>query len=123
MSALHEQKREKTREVAEAKRKQEELDKAQMDYTIAKDEEWKQREQKKKDERKQHAQKLMTESNQKYLQMQQAAQNGGNRGQKMTTEERRYNRELLKEVIKIKKEGQLDDIFERCTSKKVTSYE
>lgn len=65
----------------------------------------------------------MMESNAKYERQQILSQNGGNRGQKMTAEERRYNRELLKEVIKSKKEGQFENIFERCTNKKVSSYD
>lgn len=66
MSALDEQKIAKDRERAAAKKQQEELERAQIEFTIAKDEEWQQREQKKQKERRQHARDLIKESDEKY---------------------------------------------------------
>ena len=53
-------------------------------------------------------------------QKRQKSSNGASRGQKMTKEEVRYNKGLLKEVGKIKKEGQFEGLLERCAEKKVT---
>ena len=53
-------------------------------------------------------------------QKRQKSSNGASRGHKMSKEESRYNRGLLKEVGKIKKEGQFDGLLERCVDKKVT---
>ena len=39
----------------------------------------------------------------------------------MTQEELRMNRELLKEVVKVKKQGNFENVFEECVNKKVTS--
>ena len=41
----------------------------------------------------------------------------------MTQEELRLNRELLKKVSKLKKEGGFDSIIQNCTYKKVTSFD
>ena len=41
----------------------------------------------------------------------------------MTQEEIRYNKKILLEVSKAKKDGQLENIFEHCTSKTVTKYD
>ena len=38
--------------------------------------------------------------------------NGAKRGEKMTREEIRFNKELLKEVSKIKKVGNFDELLE-----------
>jgi len=65
----------------------------------------------------------MKETDEKHLKLQAASQNGANRGQKMTSEEIKLNKGLLKEVSKIKKEGQFENLFERCTSKKVTKFD
>ena len=51
------------------------------------------------------------------------AQNGANRGQKMSKEEIKYNREILKTVSQHKKGGLLNNVFEKCASKKVTTLE
>ena len=79
------------------------LDRQQMEYTIAKDEEWRKREEKKIHERRQHAHQLMAETSAKHTALQEQCANGGRRGEKMTKEELRLNKELLKEVSKIKK--------------------
>ena len=52
-----------------------------------------------------------------------AAQNGANRGQKMSKEEIKYNREILKTVSQHKKGGLLNNVFEKTASKKVTTLE
>lgn len=51
------------------------------------------------------------------------AKNGANRGQKMTREEKMYNREVLKTVSQTKKEGKLNNVFEVCASKKITNLD
>ena len=39
--------------------------------------------------------------------------NGGKRGEKMTRDELQLNKEILKEVSKIKKEANIDDLLEQ----------
>ena len=41
----------------------------------------------------------------------------------MTKEEKRYNKEVLKTVSQTKKEGKLNNVFEKCASKKITNLE
>lgn len=48
---------------------------------------------------------------------------GALRGEKMTAEELRMNKESLKEVSKIKKEGNFNALLEQCASKKVTKFD
>lgn len=55
--------------------------------------------------------------------MRAAANNGASRGEKMTSHEFRLNRELLKEAATLKRLGHFENINERCSSKKITSYE
>ena len=74
-----------------------------MEYTIAKDDAWRKREEKKVLERRQHAQNLMNETYGKHQINSEQCVNGGKRGEKMTKEELRFNKELLKEVGKLKK--------------------
>ena len=90
-----------------------------MDYTNAKDEEWKKREERKTLERRQHAQNLMNETADKN------SGNGGKRGEKMTKEELRFNKELLKEVSKIKKQGNFNSLLEQCQTEnnKITNLQ
>jgi Asp-tRNA(Asn)/Glu-tRNA(Gln) amidotransferase C subunit len=123
MTALDEQKIANLKAIIATKKQHEELDRAQVDHTIAKDEAWSRREKEKNNERRQHALNLMKESEDKHQKLQAAAQNGATRGQKMTSEEIKFNKGLLKEVSKIKKEGQFENLFERCTSKKVTTFD
>ena len=40
----------------------------------------------------------------------------------MTREELRFNKELLKEVSKIKKEGNFNQLIDQCKNKKVTTH-
>ena len=49
--------------------------------------------------------------------------NGASRGEKMTKEEIRMNRELLKEAASMKKQGHFANVAERCTSRKITTIE
>ena len=95
------------------------LDRKQMEYTIAKDEEWKKREEKKNVERRQHAHQLMHETSEKHRIIQEQCANGGARGEKMTREELRLNKELLKEVSKIKKQGNINDLLEEVGNERV----
>ena len=83
-----------------------------MEYTIAKDEEWKKREEKKNAERRQHAQNLILETTEKHRLIEQQCANGAKRGEKMTKEELRMNKELLKEVSKIKKTGNFKSMLD-----------
>ena len=39
---------------------------------------------------------------------------------KMTKDEVRYNKHILKEVGRLKKEGQFEGLFEKCVDNKVT---
>lgn len=41
----------------------------------------------------------------------------------MTTHEYKLNKDLLREVAKIKKEGHFVDISARCTSRKITNFD
>jgi len=41
----------------------------------------------------------------------------------MTREELRMNKDLLKEVAKIKKQGHFKNIFEECVSKKISNLD
>ena len=88
------------------------LDSKQMEYTNQKDEQWKSREEKKQHERRTHAQNLMNESLSKQRKEEAQLMNGGKRGEKMTKEEIRLNKELLKEVSKIKKSGNMEQLLE-----------
>lgn len=90
-----------------------------MEYTIAKDEEWKKREEKKMVQRRQHAQNLMLETSEKHRIIQEQCANGGKRGEKMTKEELRLNKELLKEVSKIKKSGNFKNLLDQVQNEKV----
>ena len=94
-----------------------------MDYTIRKDEEWRRREEEKNAKRRQNAINLMKESEENYAKRVAASVNGANRGQKMTAEELRLNKDLLKQVSVIKKEGRFDNLFEKCFDRKITRVE
>lgn len=102
------------------KNQQAELERKQMEYTIAKDEEKRRKEDLKIKERKEHALGLMRDVEQKKMRESYCSE-AGRRGQKMTQEELRINRELLKEVAQIKKRGEFANLFEKCVSNKVTS--
>lgn len=73
--------------------------------------------------RRQLSQGLMLESEQKLATSRAAVINGASRGEKMTKEELRMNKELLKEVASIKKQGLFENVSERCTSRKVTTID
>lgn len=88
------------------------LDSKQMEYTNQKDEQWKSREEKKQQKRRTHAQNLMNESLAKQRKEEAQLMNGGKRGEKMTKEEIRLNKELLKEVSMIKKSGNMEQLLE-----------
>ena len=51
------------------------------------------------------------------------AQNGASRGQKMSLEEIKFNKHILKTVSETKKAGEFVDIFEKCKIVKVTALE
>lgn len=53
--------------------------------------------------RRKHAMGVMLESEQRIAELKAMEVNGANRGEKMTKEELRFNKDLLKEVAKIKK--------------------
>ena len=95
------------------------LDRRQMEHTIAKDEEWKKREEKKIRERRQHAHQLQHETTEKHRVIQAQCAPGGRRGEKMTREEVRLNKELLKEVSKIKKQGIFNNLLEEVGNERV----
>ena len=56
----------------------------------------------------------MHETEEKHRLIQEASANGGKRGEKMTKDELRLNKELLKEVSKLKKQGNFDSLVEEC---------
>ena len=113
-TSLVEQTQAKTKLDIQLKKQQDDLDRQQMEYTVAKDDEWKKREEQKVLERRQHAQNLMHETSEKHRIMQEQSINGAKRGEKMTREELRLNKELLKEVSKIKKQGNFNSLLEQC---------
>ena len=41
----------------------------------------------------------------------------------MIREEKMYNREILKTVSQTKKEGKLNNVFEKCAVKKITNID
>ena len=65
----------------------------------------------------------MINAEEQYQKNLEQAKNGGNRGQKMTKEEKRYNKEVLKTVSQSKKEGKLNNVFEKCAQKKITNLD
>ena len=73
--------------------------------------------------RRKHAMGVMKESEQKIAALKALEINGANRGEKMTKEELRFNKDLLKEVAKIKKQGAFTNINEVCASKKITNFD
>ena len=72
--------------------------------------------------RRQHAQNLRIESEQKMAELYEASINGANRGQKMSNDEYRMNKKLLRKVAEIKKEGHFADINERSAGMKISEY-
>ena len=119
MSSLDEQTVSKKQQDIQHMKDMADLDRKQMEYTIAKDEGWKKREEKKNVERRQHAHQLMHETSEKHRIIQEQCANGGARGEKMTREELRLNKELLKEVSKIKKQGNINDLLEEVGNERV----
>ena len=99
------------------------MDKRQLDFKVAEDEQKLKEEAEKELARRKHAQNLMIESEQRLAEMKAAEVNGANRGEKMTKEELRFNKDLLKEVAKIKKQGAFNNIHEVCASKKITNFD
>ena len=73
--------------------------------------------------RRKHAMGVMLESEQRIAELKALEVNGANRGEKMTKEELRFNKDLLKEVAKIKKQGAFTNIHEVCASKKITNFD
>ena len=73
--------------------------------------------------RRKHAMGVMLESEQRIAELKAMEVNGANRGEKMTKEELRFNKDLLKEVAKIKKQGAFTNIHEVCASKKITNFD
>ena len=82
-----------------------------MEFTIARDEERKGIEEGKQRERLNHGRNLQKEINEKNKRQDQCA-NGAGRGEKMTKEEIRMNREMLMEVRKLKKNGEFNNFFQ-----------
>lgn len=56
----------------------------------------------------------MNEATEKHRIIQEQCANGAMRGEKMTREELRLNKELLKEVGKLKKQGNFNSLLEEC---------
>ena len=66
---------------------------------------------------------MMRKADELYQQKIEQAANGANRGQKMSKEEIKYNKNILKTVSENKKAGHLTNIFERCAINKITNFE
>ena len=92
-----------------------------MEFTIARDEARKGIEEGKQRERLNYGKNLQREVDAKNKRQEQCA-NGAGRGEKMTKEELRMNREMLMEVSKLKKNGDFNNFFQ-CADKRVTSQE
>lgn len=73
--------------------------------------------------RRNHARNLMLEADEKMKKMAAEQVNGAARGEKMTMDEYKLNKDLLREVAKIKKGGHFENISERCTSRKITNFD
>ena len=99
------------------------MDRRQLEFKVAEDEQKLKEEAEKNEARRRHAQSLMKESEQRMAESKAAEVNGAGRGEKMTKEELRFNKDLLKEVAKIKKQGAFVNIHEVCASKKITNFD
>ena len=103
--------------------RQDNLDKAQITAAMEKDDKLRDAEKKKEMERRRLGRQWMINAEEQYQKNLEQAKNGANRGQKMTKEEKRYNKEVLKTVSQSKKEGKLNNVFEKCAQKKITNLE
>ena len=69
-----------------------------------------------------HAQNLANETSAKNTILEETTGNFGKRGEKMTREELRLNKELLKEVSKLKKQGNFESLLQECSeNNKITT--
>ena len=101
------------------KQEQDRLDNEQLEQSIKASEKLKQQEQAKQLERRKNGEVLLRDAEALY-QRRQKSSNGASRGMNMTREEVRYNKGILKEVARMKKEGQFEGLFEKCADNKVT---
>ena len=123
LNDLNDQAAAKRREMIADKIRQDNLDKAQISAAMEKDDRLKDAEKKKEMERRRLGRQWMINAEEQYQKNLESAKNGANRGQKMTKEEKRYNKEVLKTVSQSKKEGKLSNVFEKCAQKKITNLE
>ena len=121
MAALDQQHKDKIKNDREEEAKRNALEKDQIQKLIEKDEQLLDSEKKKVEERRRLGQQWMKAAEAQYLKNLEEAQNGANRGQKMSPEELKYNKKILKEVRDIKRQGEFKDIFEKTASKKITN--
>ena len=90
---------------------------------MARDEELQAVEREKVAERKRLGTQWMLAAEDLYQKKIEAAKNGAARGQKMSLQEIKYNKDVLKTVSEQKKAGMLNNVFEKCVSKKITELE
>lgn len=121
--AIASQLKEKRAETELTRRREANMDKKQLDFKVAEDEEKLRLEAAMNLKRRNHARGLMLEADVKIKEQAEAQVNGAARGEKMTKDEYKLNKDLLREVAKIKKGGHFVNISERCTSRKITNFD
>ena len=99
------------------------LEKQQMQLLIEKDEKHREEERKKNEARKKLGQQWMLAAEEQYQKNAESAKNGANRGQKMSLEELRLNKHILKEVRDAKRKGEFTDLYTKCINKKITNVD
>ena len=123
MEALHQQARDKRKEAQDQQQKMNALEKQQMQLLIEKDEKHREEERKKNEARKKLGQQWMLAAEEQYQKNAESAKNGANRGQKMSLEELRLNKHILKEVRDAKRKGEFTDLYTKCINKKITNVD
>ena len=121
MKALDQQAKDKTKQEREEKMRQDALEKFQLQQIVEKDEKLLAEEKKKVEEKKKLGQQWMLAAEELYQKNLEQAKNGANRGQKMSPEELKFNKHILKEVRDVKRKGEFLDLHEKCSSKKITN--
>ena len=123
MQAIAKQLQEQRAATEMARRNEADADKRQLDFKVAEDEAKLKEEAAMNQKRRNHARGLMLEAEENARKLEAEQINGASRGEKMSKEEYKFNKELLREVAKIKKEGHFVNISQRCTSTKITNFD
>lgn len=90
---------------------------------IEKDERLQEEERKKEEARRKLGKQWMLAAEEQYKKSIEEAQNGANRGQKMSPEELKMNKHILKEVRDAKRKGEFAELYTKCISKKITNFD